>query len=478
MENWRPDISIAAVALSLQPRTAPYFQILQFCRHIGLHVRENRVGYWVARVRRQDRGYSQQRLCKAFADDQMLVEYSDACKLAEDWFNGSNVRNISAEPYPVGSLRQLKICPFGEEHSVGHALKDYLDWKLLAATRSHFETMVSMINYHIVPRLAHLTVAEFNGQHFHQFALDVMQTPPKTGRMDPRGKRDIHDLSQDELRKRKKTLNSLVSILRGAFELAWEHGHIENDRSLRCLRRLPNVDRPRVVFLNRTDCQKLLKACDPDIKQLVLAALYTGCRAKELMFMTVSDFSAVSRSLFVASPKGQRTRHVLLPTEGVEFFQSIAKRKSPTDRLFRKRNGRIWSGEYKSYFLRARTKAGFSKEVTFHGLRHTYASHLLENGASLLTVANQLGHADVKTVSTTYGHLTNKFREAEIERCFSPLFARTSGPEEIITDLEAKNVIPMFRHRYSTSWPLSNHSKYSGPILKDIRPSSIDCGER
>ena len=476
--NWRPDLSDPDVVLSLSVRKSPYFNILSYCRHVGLEVKSNRTGYWVARVRRRDGGYSQRRLCLAYCEMRLEVDFDEAIKLAEVWFSTREVAAVAAEPYQVGSKRELNICPIGREYTVGHALSDYLEWKVLAASRAHFETLVSLINYHLVPRVSHVPIVEFDGTVFHELALDVLETPSKRSRGAARDRLNIRSMSQDQLRKRKKTFNALVSILRGSFELAWERRHLENDYPMRCLRRLPTVDRPRIIFLDRVECRLLLENCDPDLRQLVTAALYTGCRANELIAMPVIDFSEQTKSIFVASPKGRRTRHVLLPSEAVEFFRSLTADKTGSERIFRKSNGRIWGGEYKSYFQRARTLAGLSISLTFHGLRHTYASQLLQDGASLMTVADQLGHANTQTVSSTYGHLTSVRKADEIEKCFSTLQPTTKRPastaKSSTTDDPATPQFPVFRHRPDSSWPLSNHSSYSGPLLGALRPEALD----
>ncbi|MFV2052261.1 tyrosine-type recombinase/integrase [Aliiroseovarius sp. YM-037] len=476
--NWRPDLSDQDVVLSLSARKSPYFNILSYCRHVGLEVKRDRVGYWVARVRRRDGGYSQRRLCQAFRARRLTADFHEAVKLAEIWFSTREVVAVAAEPYQVGSKRDLSICPICREYTVGHALKEYLEWKVLAASRSHFETLVSLINYHLVPRVSHIPIAEFDGNAFHKLAVDVLETPPKRSKNVATSRLNIRSMSQDQLRKRKKTFNALVSILRGAFELAWERRHLENDHPMRCLRRLPNVDRPRIIFLDRAECHLLLEKCNIDLRQLVTAALYTGCRANELIAMSAKDFSEHTRSLFVASPKGRKTRHVLLPSEAIEFFRGLTKDKTGSDRMFRKSNGRIWGGEYRSYFQHARTLAGLPRNLTFHGLRHTYASQLLQDGASLMTVADQLGHANTQTVSSTYGHLTSFRKADEIERCFSTLLQTTERPistsKNTVIDDPASQSLPVFRHRSDSSWPRSNHSSYSGPLLGALRPETLD----
>ena len=465
-DSWRPNLQDADTVLGLKPREAPYFNILQYCRHLGLQVTENGQDYWVARVRTKCGGYRQKRLCTAFVGGSMGPTFREAKSLAEAWFATPEVARIASEPYQVGSKRGLSICPFGLEYSEGHALEDYVEWKMLAATKSHFETLVSLINYHLVPRISHVKLADFNGSTFHQLAKDVLETPPKYGRKTPKERIDIRQMSQSQLRRRKKTFNALVSILRGAFEVAWERGHLDNDRPMRCLRRLPNIDRPRVVFLDANECTKLLDSCDPDLRQLVQAALYTGCRANELTTLTVGDFQPQNSSVFISSPKGHRTRHVILPRIAVRFFEQASQGKTRTERIFRKENGRLWGAEYKSYFQRARTTAGLPKNVTFHGLRHTYASRLLEGGVSLVTVADQLGHTNTQTVGATYGHLTSKRKVEEIEFCFAEKMP-FAEPE-----LGAA-CSPMFRHYSQSSWPRSNHSKYAGPLLRELRPLTL-----
>lgn len=457
----RPDISDPTVRRSLQPRTAPYFILLSYCRHVGFQKQSASGGNWVARVRNRDGGYKQHRLGLTHQ-----MGFEEAVRNAEDWFAKPEIAAIAAEPYQLGSKRSLSICPIGSVPTVASAMQNYLEWKAIAATRSHFETLVSLINYYIVPNLAFIPLEEFNGRHFGDFCLRVIETPPKRGREDPRTRSKLPDLSQEALRKRKKTMNALVSILRGAFLLAWERGDLDSDKPIRCLRRLPNVDRPRIVFLSRQQCQKLLDTCSDDLRILVQAALYTGCRANELCKMRVGDLDIGGCAVFVSSLKGMRQRFVFLPPEGLEFFQSIAGSRAPSENLFKRTNGGIWSSEYKSHFQKARKLSGLPNSVTFHGLRHTYASQLIQGGASLLTVAEQLGHRNVQTVSTTYGHLCAHQREEEVRRSFEA-FQHNSATW---AKPQVRNSVPVFRHHQEIAWPSSNHARFSGPLLSRLRP--------
>ena len=468
--EFRPNLRDDSVILSLKPRLAPYFLILQYCRHLGLQVVDPNNGFWVARVRRKNGRYQRRRLCVAIRDGAIVCDFSDAERLAQQWFSEGEIARGAAEPYPVGSKRSLSVCPIGQIQTVGHALQRYLEWKLLAATKSHFETLVSLINYHLVPRVSHIPLVDFDGRIFHKLAKDVLETPPKTGRSTPTVRLPIESLSEEALRRRKKTFNALVSILRGAFQLAWEDGQIDTDRPLRCLRRLPNVDRPRAIFLTRVECRRLLSHCHGDLVPLVKAALFTGCRIRELTNMRVQDFAPSQRAVFVRNSKNRRSRFVFLPNEGLEHFAGLIGGRDSSEFVFVKSNGRPWGNEYKEYFRSARNAAGLGPKLTFHGLRHTYASQLLESGASLLSVSQQLGHANTQTVSTTYGHLTSLTVANDIEQCFETLYSDMShsqtSPGPSLGEQFKK---PVTKHQNDGSWPRSNFSRYSGELLPELR---------
>lgn len=464
---WRPDLSDPQVRARLAPRDSPYFELVSYCRHLGLQVSLKGPSHWVGRVRRKDGQYTQQRLGPAEGGGFKGLTYRDARMLAEDWFHSHKIQSIASEPYALGSNRNLNICPIGDDYTVGHALARYVEWKRLAAAQTTFEASISLINYHLVPRLSFVLLEEFNGSHYHDLAMEVIETPPKYGRKLPGARVPISQLPDETLRKRKKTLNALVSILRGAFQIAWEHNMLESDRPMRCLRRVPNVDRPRVVFLDREECRGLLDASHPDLRSLILGGLYTGCRATELTRLLVGDVDLHSGSIHISSSKNRRSRHVYLPTEGITFFRGLVEGKLGNDRVFRKASGRAWGGEYRTYFQAARSRAGLPSAVSFHGLRHTYASQLVQAGTSLMVIAEQLGHANTQTVSSTYGHLISRHRAEEIDARFEPLLSRGDASVKARRPSSAGNP----RHleiKDVGSWPRANHSRYSGPALETL----------
>jgi integrase/recombinase XerD len=417
----RPDISQDSVRLALPYRKTPYFQLVAYGRHLG-YMRSAMGDAWYARIRTRAESYYRRRLgLAATPSNPEGLTFDQALVLAKEWFKSSGIKAWASDAKAIGVSQQLVVSPIGEIYCVAHAMHDYVEWKRLVAAKSHFETNLASLNYHIIPRLAHIPLSDFNGDHLRRFVRDVMETPPKRGNRPLSGRVSIASLDDEQLRKRKKTVNTLIGILRVAFQLAWENGKTDSERSWRCLRRVPAVDRPRTLHLSRLECRELLASCRPDLARLVLGALYTGCRSVELMNMRCEDVGRDGYGVYVAPSKKFRPRFVFLPDEGMAWFLDLVKGRKRQDFVFIRDSGKPWYGNHKHLFKAAAREAGLPEEFSFHGLRHTYASQLIQAGATVYAVAGQLGHADPTTVLRTYGHLSPQIREAEVRQRFTPV---------------------------------------------------------
>ena len=415
----RPEISSETVRSNLALRNTPYYQMVSYGRHIG-YLRDSRGDAWYARIRTRAESYYRRRLglAQSAAHPDGLT-YDAALALAHQWFTSSGIKPWAAETKQLGIRQELIVCPAPGEYAVAHAMHDYVEWKRLAAAKSHFETNLSLINHHIIPRLANIPLQQFNGEHLRRFVRDVLETPPKRGNQNVGKRRSLDSLNDEHLRKRKKTVNTLIGILRVSFQIAWESGKTDSERAWRCLRRIPAVDRPRTLHLSRTECRDLLDHCRPDLARLVLGALYTGCRATELFNMRCEDVGRDGYGVYIGPSKTYRPRFVFLPDEGMAWFLALTKGRKRKDFIFVRDSGKPWYGNHKHLFKAAVREAGIPDEFTFHGLRHTYASQLIQAGATVYAVAEQLGHANPTTVLRTYGHLSPQIREAEVRQRFT-----------------------------------------------------------
>ena len=228
------------------------------------------------------------------------MDYESALAAARKWFASPEIQLIASNPYPAGTNKLLKYTKTISGFTIGDALYDFVEWKRVAAAETYFDTSLSLINHHIIPRLGDKLLCEFTSREFTAFCVDVLESPPVRGKQPPKERVPIASLDHERLRKRKKTLNTLVSILRTAFRMAWENGEIESDRAWRLLRRIPHADVPRHYFLTRKQAKLLVRKSRPDLAKLVLAALYSGCRVSELATLKVRDVGGHVFGIYVS----------------------------------------------------------------------------------------------------------------------------------------------------------------------------------
>jgi len=417
-----PDCSYSDVnaIMALGYRDAPYFRVLLVGRHIGIHRPDDKTCNWTARLLTEDKRYIQRCLGPAIDMGRGKVTYDVALERAFMWFESPEIKSIAHQSRSAERTSEINICPIGSIYTVGHALRDYLGWsKIARSPGGHYNNLI-LINCHIVPKFSHIPLEEFTAGDLTALARQVLETAPRFGFMKYTRPKP-HQLSVDEIRRRKRTFNSLVSIMRMAFQHAWDNGCITSERPWRCLKRIPVVHSPRTIFLTRPECHRLLAACTPALRDLVMAGIYTGCRVGELGKLRVEDIAWEGFGIRVGAFKRGPDRFVFLPDEGMAFFLKLCDGKSPRDYLLRSDMGKVWRKQHTALFRRAVATAGLPSNFVFHGLRHTYASDLVAAGVTLDVVAKQLGHANTTTVSNTYGHLAEHFREKQIRTKLSPL---------------------------------------------------------
>lgn len=122
--------------------------------------------------------------------------------------------------------------------------------------------------------------------------------------------------------------------------------------------------------------------------------------------------------LLVRKTKGNYDRYVPLGKLLLKGITQFIESTQPTDYLF---TGKDFDSEYSQrgvqwIIKRLAQKAGIKKDITTHTLRHTYATHLLEDGLDIVSIKNLLGHANIET-TMIYLHIA----KTEIKQPFSPL---------------------------------------------------------
>jgi integrase len=217
--------------------------------------------------------------------------------------------------------------------------------------------------------------------------------------------------------------------------MAFREGKIASDNAWKFARGFPHVTLARVDHLSWTDAKRLVDAARPDLRRLILAGLYTGCRLSELFNITAGDILGQRKALYIHPLKTYRGRTIALPEEGYDFFQSLAQGRDNKSPLLLRYDGGKWKTNYvAAHFKKLCKKLGFANTVVFHSIRHTYASLLLQYGTPPIVVSRQLGHINMTTVLKTYAHVTDDFFDIEFRSRFKPGFIK---PPDLFSNVMA-----------------------------------------
>jgi integrase len=218
----------------------------------------------------------------------------------------------------------------------------------------------------------------------------------------------------DALRARRATANRILTQLKAALNLAYREGHAATDHPWRRVTPFPKVDAAHVRYLTDDEAKRLVNACPPDLRELVTAALLTGCRYQELAKLRPIDVDLDAAMLLIRAAKGGERRHVVLTDEACTFLAQQMAGKPRTALLFEheqvvrqatrdspaETNRVAWGRSHQFRPLREACKAAsISPAASFHILRHTHASRLAMKGVPMAVIAAQLGHKDTKITS-------------------------------------------------------------------------------
>jgi site-specific recombinase XerD len=167
-------------------------------------------------------------------------------------------------------------------------------------------------------------------------------------------------------------------------------------------RKLPNV-------LSQEEVLEIIR-CTQNLKhRAIIALLYScGLRISELINLKLIDFHIERKQLVVKSGKGRKDRYVSLADSFLPLLSNYYYSYKPKVYFVEGQKGGKYSPEAVRQFLRKScAKAGIKKPVSPHTLRHSYATHLLENGVDIRYIQSLLGHARPET-TMIYTHVKRK----------------------------------------------------------------------
>lgn len=162
-----------------------------------------------------------------------------------------------------------------------------------------------------------------------------------------------------------------------------------------------------------------LFSCANNLKHLLMLKLCygMGLRVSEIVNLKVQDIDSKRMQVLVQSGKGKKDRYIPLPQSILEELRTYYKKYRPKFFLFEGKDGKQYAiRSVQAVFKNAMRKGGINKAVGIHGLRHSYATHLLESGTDMYLIQQLLGHEEIKTTEI-YAKVSNR----QLTKIKSPL---------------------------------------------------------
>jgi integrase len=392
----------------------PYWRVLEQGLHLGYR-RRGTGGSWIARRRNEQGIYREAKL--GLADDlqdgngDTILDFSQAQSAARLW--------CGQEQRLATGLGEVVRGPY----TVARAIADYIDDYRRRGGKS-VAGVESIVRRNILPDFGNVRVTKLTTRRLLDWHRGLAERPrfwrsrlgakPNCGVFDPK--------NAEAMRRRRASANRALTYLKAALNLAWRNGAIPSDDAWRRVKPFRSVDAPLIRYLTQDEITRLLNACEGGFRDLVHAALLTGCRYGELCRFRIADYNPDVGTLTVREAKSGKVRHVTLTAEATDLIDRLVAGHPLDDLLFRRDDGREWKrAEQIRRMWDACGRAGITPPVGIHVLRHTHASILAMQAVPMAVVARQLGHSYTRMTEKHYAHLAPNYVADTIRGSFPRL---------------------------------------------------------
>ena len=292
----------------------------------------------------------------------------------------------------------------------------------------------------ILPQLGKLSIGRLTRDKLKDWLRALAASPPrlrtKKSPLSQQRQRNT-DNDPDAARRRRSSANRVLTVLKAALNLARAEGKVTCPADAWSgVKAFREADKGKIRYLLDAEITRLVNVCPPDFRELVTAALLTGCRYGELAAMITNDFDPQAGTVHIGRSKSGKPRHVALTHEGRGFFAQMTAGKAGADLIFR-RDGLVrqatrqspaetkrspWGKSHQCRIMReACADAKITPAASFHELRHTYASRLAMRGVPMAVIAAQLGHSDTRMTERHYAHLGPTYVADTVRQAFGEL---------------------------------------------------------
>lgn len=396
-------IDTRSARVKLLQRREPYWTVLSAGCAIGYRRGANG-GTWIARFRSEDGKQHYEALGAADdardADGLTVFSFPQAQERARTFF-ARKARELAGHSEPLSG-----------PYTVAKALDAYFADRERRGSKGLAKDRAAA-NVRILPALGETELPKLTTKRIRDWHTGLA-TAPKLTRSARTGKgrktTAIDAKDADAVRARRATANRTLTVLKAALNHAFHESRVASDEGWRKVKPFRETDAPIVHFMSEDECRRIVNACDGAFRDLVRAALLTGCRYGELARMRASDFNAEAGTITVQVSKAGKPRHVALTDEGQALFSQLTAGRAGRDPVFVRDDGKVWGPSHQQRPLDAASnRAKIEPSATFHILRHTYASALAMRGVPMGVIAAQLGHSDTRMTEKHYAHLSPNY---------------------------------------------------------------------
>ena len=285
--------------------------------------------------------------------------------------------------------------------------KSYMTWAKDNKTREGIDD-VRRYNGHIAPRFDNKRLDEISS-----FALEGFKS----------------ELSKEGLSP--ASVKHCLVLIRQIYNKAIEWNHWAGKNPITGVK-MPTVQNQRNRFLSMDEAAALLQALrvdphrtknpgdkkDPQLHDMALLSLHTGMRAGEIFSLKGQDLDFDNRLIHISDPKNKETRKAIM-TDAVRETLMRRKPPNPDSLVFKDRHGKqiiAISQAFRKTIDAVGLNEGVKdprQKVTFHVLRHTFASWLAIQGTPLYTITKLMGHKSI-AMSERYSHLSPDHKKQAI----------------------------------------------------------------
>ena len=188
------------------------------------------------------------------------------------------------------------------------------------------------------------------------------------------------------------TLNSAYSALKFYFEKILHRKFFMSIPRAKKAKKLP-------VVLNKEEIKHVLAKINNVKHKLILGLAYSsGLRISEVANIKIEDLDLNNKTITIRQGKGAKDRLSILPEKIIEPLKKYTKNKTGNNYLFESaRGGKLTERSLQKVFQNALNRSNIKKSASFHSLRHSFATHLLESGTDIRYIQELLGHARLET---------------------------------------------------------------------------------